>query len=90
MRFLYAIAPAIILGPLPKMVHKIVFTWKFYVFTLMELLGKKVPPTCLHVLPLSRTFKTISIAKLVCFVRFIYALAPASTLGPTTQSAPNS
>ena len=43
MRFPYAIAPATILGPLPKMVHKIVFTWKFYVFTLTVLSGKKFP-----------------------------------------------
>ena len=55
MRFPYAIAPATILGPLPKMVHKIGFTWKFYAFALMDLLGKKVPPTCLHVLPPPRT-----------------------------------
>ena len=59
MRFLYAIAPATILGPLPKMVHKIVFTWKFYVFTLTVLLGKKGPPTCLHVLPHSKNFQSI-------------------------------
>ena len=44
MRFLYAIAPATILGPLPKMVHKIVFTWKFYVFMLTVLLGKVLSP----------------------------------------------
>jgi len=58
MRFLYAIAPATILGPLPKMVHKIVFTWKFYVFTLTVLLGIKSPlsrPTALA-LPVGEPF----------------------------------
>ena len=58
MRFPYAIALATILDPLPKMVHKIVFTWKFYVFTLMDLLGKKVPtppPRTLHAFLLAKS-----------------------------------
>ena len=59
MRFLYAIAPATILGPLPKMVHKIVFTWNFYVFTLTELLGKKSSPRT----PLQKNFQSFLLAK---------------------------
>ena len=83
MRFPYAIAPATILGPLPKMVHKIVFTWKFYVFTLMDLLGKKGPRTP------SKNFPHIFIAKLVRLTRFIYALAPSSTLGRLLAEKPS-
>ena len=62
-------APATILGPLPKMVHKIVFTWKFYAFMLTVIFGKKFPPTCLHVLPHFKNFTHLFIAKLATFVR---------------------
>ncbi|MBR2020002.1 MAG: hypothetical protein IKA05_06360, partial [Clostridia bacterium] len=62
-------ALATILGPLPKMVHKIVFTWKFYVFTLTVLLGKKGPQRACTFYPIPRTSRAFFIAKLPALVR---------------------
>ena len=59
------------------------------IFFVGKTFGKVFPNVLARFTPF-QNFPHIFLAKLVRLTRFIYALAPASTLGPTTQSAPNS